>query len=55
MPDTEAWQLEVDNASLSVLGRVDGGWRIEAWNDTSHLGPELPADDRRGEGSPRAL
>jgi probable phosphoglycerate mutase len=55
MPDTAAWQLDVDNASLSVLRRVNGGWQIEAWNDTSHLGTELPADDRRGEGSPRAL
>jgi glucosyl-3-phosphoglycerate phosphatase len=55
MPDEEAWRLDVDNASLSVLTAADGGWQITAWNDTSHLGTELPAEDRRAEGSPPAL
>ena len=54
-PDHDAWGLEVDNASLSVLDRTDGGWTIATWNDTAHLAPELPAEDRRAEGSPRAL
>jgi broad specificity phosphatase PhoE len=53
--DHAAWGLEVDNASLSVLERTASGWRIALWNDTSHLAPELPAEDRRAEGSPRAL
>jgi broad specificity phosphatase PhoE len=54
-PDHDAWSLEVDNASLSVLDRTAGGWTIATWNDTAHLAPELPAEDRRAEGSPRAL
>jgi broad specificity phosphatase PhoE len=55
MPDEDSWRLDVDNASLSVLSRDDGTWRIERWNDTSHLRDDLRAEDRRGEGSPRAL
>jgi broad specificity phosphatase PhoE len=54
-PDDRAWGLDVDNASLSVLDRTPSGWRIATWNDTSHLAPEMPAQDRRAEGSPRAL
>jgi broad specificity phosphatase PhoE len=54
-PDHDAWGLDVDNASLSVLDRTAGGWRIATWNDTSHLAPEVPAEDRQAEGSPRAL
>jgi glucosyl-3-phosphoglycerate phosphatase len=55
--DEEAWQLDVDNASLSVLVRDAAGtdWRIQAWNDTSHLPPQLTAADRQGEGDPPAL
>ena len=55
MPDEEAWSLAVDNASLSDLRRSDLAWQIESWNDTSHLDPALPAEDRRAEGSPPAL
>ncbi|HEX6656133.1 MAG TPA: histidine phosphatase family protein [Candidatus Limnocylindria bacterium] len=55
MPDEAAWRLEVDNASLSVLTRRDHEWQVDAWNDTSHLDPALPAEDRRAEGSPPAL
>ena len=57
LPDTEAWQLDVDNASLSVLERVerDGPWRIKRWNDTAHLAEGRAADDRQREGEPPAL
>ena len=55
MADDEAWHLEVDNASLSVLVSADDGWRTAAWNDTTHLTPEATAADRRAEGSPPAL
>jgi probable phosphoglycerate mutase len=54
MSDEAAWGLHLDNASLSVLERNEGGWRIEAWNDTSHLAAELNAADRRAEGTPQA-
>jgi broad specificity phosphatase PhoE len=30
MSDEAAWGLHLDNASLSVLERNEGGWRIEA-------------------------
>jgi probable phosphoglycerate mutase len=53
--DEDARRLDVDNASLSVLERGEDGWRIALWNDTSHLAPALHAEDRRAEGSPRAL
>jgi broad specificity phosphatase PhoE len=53
----EAWRLDVDNASLSRLGRptADGRWRVEAWNDTAHLGdlPGLPESET--DGAPLAL
>lgn len=32
-----AWALELDNASLSILERVAGGWRLDTWNDVGHL------------------
>jgi broad specificity phosphatase PhoE len=57
MSDEEAWTMDVDNASLSVLARSgDGsGWRIVTWNDTAHLAGERTAADRRSEGTPPAL
>jgi probable phosphoglycerate mutase len=55
MPEHEALEMDVDNASLSVLERADGAWRIERWNDTAHLSPEQLADERQQEGTPRAL
>lgn len=57
MRDEQAWTMHVDNASLSVLARNPDGsrWRIESWNDTTHLAAELTAQDRRAEGTPPAL
>jgi broad specificity phosphatase PhoE len=57
MSDAEAWTMDVDNASLSVLVRSEdgSGWRIEAWNDTAHLAGVLAAEHRRHEGLPPAL
>jgi len=55
MADGEAWHLEVANASLSVLARSDGTWRITGWNDTAHLDAAVAEADRQAEGSPPAL
>jgi broad specificity phosphatase PhoE len=50
-----AWALELDNASLSVLGRAGGEWKLFTWNDVSHLLGR--ADQHAGEedGEPLAL
>jgi len=32
-----AWSLELDNASLSIVERTDGEWRLVTWNDVGHL------------------
>lgn len=32
-----AWSLELDNASLSILDRTEGEWRLVTWNDVGHL------------------
>lgn len=37
LPLDSAWGLEMDNASLSVLDPIEGGWRLVTWNDASHL------------------
>jgi probable phosphoglycerate mutase len=32
------WHMEMDNASISILARDDGGpWQLVTWNDTGHL------------------
>ena len=53
----EAWALDVDNASLSRLTRQarTEPWRIEAWNDTSHLLGRAPLHEDEAEGTPLAL
>ena len=49
------WSLDVDNASLSVCSAIDGGWRLDRWNDTLHLlGTTLSHVDEM-EGRPLAL
>ena len=52
-----AWALDVDNASLSLLARLDDdpGWRLEAWNDTAHLLGHTPLHQDEAEGAPLAL
>lgn len=51
-----SWALDVDNASVSVLDRLDGTWRIERWNDTHHLLGRAPLHVQEGaEGRPLAL
>ena len=51
-----AWSMDVDNASLSRLSRDDGeGWRLEAWNDTSHLLGRTPPHVDEEDGAPLAL
>jgi probable phosphoglycerate mutase len=57
LPVVEAWTLDVDNASLSRLTRqvADDAWRIEAWNDTSHLQGHTELKQDQAEGAPLAL
>ncbi|HET6380493.1 MAG TPA: histidine phosphatase family protein [candidate division Zixibacteria bacterium] len=52
-----AWAMDVDNASLSVLARVEDGpsWRVETWNDTAHLLGRRPQHVDESEGEPLAL
>ena len=51
-----SWALDVDNASLSALSRIDGGgWRVDRWNDTQHLLGRLPTHVDEAEGTPLAL
>ena len=52
-----AWTMDVDNASLSLLSRLDpsAGWRVEAWNDTGHLLGRTAQHVDESEGQPLAL
>lgn len=52
-----AWMMDVDNASVSVLGRLprSATWRIESWNDTGHLLGRTPQHVDESEGQPLAL
>lgn len=48
--------LEVDNASISVLGRQpDGNWRLERWNDARHLLGSVQTHVDEADGRPLAL
>ena len=51
----ESWSLDVDNASLSVTTRVEGGWRLDRWNDTFHLLGRTDTHVDEAEGQPLAL
>jgi broad specificity phosphatase PhoE len=53
----QAWALDLDNASLSVLSRPtsDTTWRIERWNDAAHLLGRTPLHVDEAEGEPLAL
>lgn len=50
-----ALDVELDNASLSVLDRTDGIWRLVAWNDASHLLGHVPTHVDEQDGEPLAL
>ena len=47
--------LDVDNAAIGVAARVDGGWRLERWNDARHLLGLEPTHVDETEGRPLAL
>jgi broad specificity phosphatase PhoE len=53
--DGRSRAMDVDNASLSVVARVDGAWRLERWNDTLHLLGLEPTHVDEAEGRPLAL
>jgi broad specificity phosphatase PhoE len=50
-----SWSLDVDNASLSICSRLDGGWRLDRWNDTLHLLGRTATHVDEAEGRPLAL
>ena len=56
LPGNWMWNLDVDNASVSVTTRIERGrWRVDRWNDTLHLlGVERTHVDE-AEGRPLAL
>lgn len=50
-----SWSLDVDNAAIGAVTRVDGAWRLDRWNDARHLlGLERTHVDE-AEGRPLAL
>lgn len=49
------WDLDADNASLSVLAAADGAWQLERWNDVHHLLGVMPTHVDEDEGHPLAL
>jgi broad specificity phosphatase PhoE len=56
LPGGWMWNLDVDNASVSVAARMGERWRLERWNDTLHLlGRERTHVDEAAEGRPLAL
>ena len=50
-----SWALDVDNASVGVLSRIDRRWRLDRWNDTGHLLGGAPTHVDEAEGRPLAL
>ena len=51
----QTWSLDLDNASLSRLSWTHDGWKLEAWNDASHLLGRGPTHVGESEGEPLAL
>lgn len=51
----QTWSLDLDNASLSRLSWTDDGWKLDAWNDASHLLGRGPTHVDESEGEPLAL
>jgi len=55
LDDGRSRALDVDNASIGVAARVDGGWQLERWNDARHLLGLEPTHVDEAEGRPLAL
>lgn len=55
LADDRSWALDVDNASIGVVGRHGDAWRLVRWNDTSHLLGIEPTHVDEAEGRPLAL
>ncbi len=55
IPVERAWRLELDNASLSVMDRVGGRWRLVTWNDGAHLLGRAAVHVDEDDGQPLAL
>ena len=55
LPGGWMWNLDVDNASISVAARMGDRWRLERWNDTLHLLGLEPTHVDELEGRPLAL
>jgi probable phosphoglycerate mutase len=49
------FDLDADNASLSILRREDGAWSLERWNDVHHLLGSIPTHVNERDGRPLAL
>jgi len=54
-PLEKVWRLELDNASLSVMDRINGRWRLVTWNDGAHLLGQAPVHVDEEDGRPLAL
>ncbi len=55
IPLERAWRLELDNASLSMMDRLNGRWRLVTWNDCAHLLGRAPAHVDEDDGQALAL
>jgi broad specificity phosphatase PhoE len=55
LPGGWMWNLDVDNAGISVAARIGDRWRLERWNDTLHLLGLEPTHVDEAEGRPLAL
>jgi broad specificity phosphatase PhoE len=55
LPGNWMWNLDVDNASISVCTSIDEGWRLDRWNDTLHLLGAIATHVDEREGRPLAL
>jgi probable phosphoglycerate mutase len=50
-----AWDVELDNASLSVVEKDRDGWRLVSWNDVTHLLGQVAVHVDEEDGEPLAL
>ncbi len=50
-----SWALDVDNTSISAVTWVRQRWRLDRWNDTSHMLGGAPTHVDEAEGRPLAL
>ncbi len=54
-PATTPWNLDIDNASLSICSTNGDGWRLDRWNDTRHLLGTTVTHVNETDGRPAAL